>query len=154
MRIIRISLSLAFLAISSLAAFANDYGAIRGVMHDPQHRPVQGAMVMLRAKSSDWAKSATTDANGEFQFNAVLLGEYSITVAGPGFAQAPQNVIVISGSEPVVHFQLQIAGTKDERQRFRPHPKLFPPIRSLPPRSSAASTSPALPAPTAPTAWP
>jgi len=113
MRTIRISLQLAFLALASLAALANDYGAIRGVVHDPQHRPVQGAMVMLRAKSSDWAKSATTDASGEFQFNAVVLGEYSISVAGQGFEQVSQDVMVISGSVPVVHFQLQVAGTKE-----------------------------------------
>jgi hypothetical protein len=113
MRTIRISLQLAFLAIASLAAFANDYGAIRGVVHDPQHRPVQGAMVMLRAKSSDWAKSVTTDAGGEFQFNAIVLGEYSISVASQGFEQVSQNVMVISGSVPVVHFQLQVAGTKE-----------------------------------------
>src|SRR5271157_4379175 len=50
------------------AAFANVYGAIRGVVHDPQHRPIQDAMVMLHAKSSEWAKSVTTDATGEFQF--------------------------------------------------------------------------------------
>jgi hypothetical protein len=113
MRTIRISLHLAFLAIASVAALANDYGAIRGVVHDPQHRPVQGAMVMLRAKSSDWAKSATTDASGEFQFNAVVLGEYSISVAGTGFEQVSQNVMVVSGSVPVVHFQLQVAGAKE-----------------------------------------
>ena len=113
MRTIRISLQFAFLALASLAALANDYGAIRGVVHDPQHRPVQGAMVMLRAKSSDWAKSATTDASGEFQFNAVVLGEYSISVAGQGFEQVSQNVMVVSGSVPVVHFQLQIAGAKE-----------------------------------------
>ena len=113
MRIIRISLQLAFIAIASLAASANDYGAIRGVVHDPQHRPMQGAMVMLRAKSSDWAKSVTTDASGEFQFNAIVLGEYSISVAGQGFAQVSQDVMVISGSVPVVHFQLQVAGTKE-----------------------------------------
>jgi hypothetical protein len=70
-------------------------------------------MVMLRAKSSDWAKSATTDASGEFQFNAVVLGEYSISVAGQGFEQVSQDVMVISGSVPVVHFQLQVAGTKE-----------------------------------------
>jgi len=46
------------------ASFANDYGAIRGVVHDPQHRPIQNTMVMLKAKSSDWAKSVTTDATG------------------------------------------------------------------------------------------
>jgi hypothetical protein len=113
MRTIRIPLQLALLAIASVAALANDYGAIRGVVHDPQHRPVQGAMVMLRAKSSDWAKSVTTDAGGEFQFNAIVLGEYSISVAGQGFEQASQNVMVISGSVPVVHFQLQVAGAKE-----------------------------------------
>ena len=110
MRFIRISLSLAlFLAISPLAAFANVYGAVRGIVHDPQHRPVQGAMVMLKAKASDWGKTTTSDTNGEFQFNAVPLGDYSVNVASPGFAQTALEVTVISGTVPVVHFQLQIA---------------------------------------------
>jgi len=96
------------------AAFANDYGAVRGVVHDPQHRPIQNAMVMLKAKSSDWAKSVTTDATGQFQFNAVALGEYSVSVASKGFAQTSQDVIVISGSVPVVHFQLQVASANEK----------------------------------------
>jgi outer membrane receptor protein involved in Fe transport len=96
------------------AAFANVYGAVRGVVHDPQHRPVQDAMVMLKAKSSDWSKGVTTDANGEFQFNAVALGEYSVSVAGKGFAQTSQDVTVISGSVPVVHFQLQLASASEK----------------------------------------
>ena len=37
--------------------FAGDYGAVRGVVHDPQHRPIQDAMVMLKAKSSDWTRA-------------------------------------------------------------------------------------------------
>ena len=82
---------------------------VRGIVHDPQHRPVQGAMVMLKAKSSDWGKSVNTDANGEFQFNGVPLGDYSVSVASPGFAQTAQDVTVISGTVPVVHFQLHIA---------------------------------------------
>jgi hypothetical protein len=102
------------LSLSGISALANDYGAIRGVVHDPQHRPVQGAMVMLKAKLSDWTKTTSTDANGEFQLNAVPLGEYSVSVASPGFAQTSQNVIVISGSVPVVHFQLQIASANEK----------------------------------------
>jgi hypothetical protein len=97
------------LLLTSIYSFANIYGAIRGVVHDPQHRPVQGAMVMLKAKSSDWSKSLTTDASGEFEINAVPLGDYSVTVASQGFAQTAQDVTVISGTVPVVHFQLQIA---------------------------------------------
>src|ERR1039457_5631056 len=108
---------LAFVALLLItlapAAFANDYGAVRGVVHDPQHRPIQNAMVMLKAKSSEWARSVTTDPTGEFQLNAVPLGEYSVSVASQGFAQISQDVIVISGSVPVVHFQLQVASANE-----------------------------------------
>ena len=102
---------LAFAALLLIvpAAFANVYGAIRGVVHDPQHRPIENTMVMLKAKSSDWAKSVTTDATGEFQFNAVPLGDYSVSVASEGFAQTSQDVTVISGTVPVVHFLLKVA---------------------------------------------
>ena len=103
----------AVLLVSS-PAFANDYGAVRGVVHDPQHRPIQDAMVMLKSRISDWAKSATTDANGEFQLNAVPLGEYSVSVASQGFAQISQNVIVNSGSVPVVHFLLQVSAANEK----------------------------------------
>jgi len=107
-------LTFAVLLAIAPVGFANDYGAIRGVVHDPQHRPIQDAMVMLKAKSSDWAKSVTTDVNGEFQFNAVVLGEYSVSVASNGFEQISQDVVVISGSVPVVHFQLQVAAANEK----------------------------------------
>jgi len=102
------------LLVISVAAFANIFGAVRGVIHDPHHRPVQGAMVMLKSKSSEWGTSTTSDANGEYRFNAVPLGDYSVIVASPGFAQAEQDVTVVSGTEPVVHFQLQIAAAKEK----------------------------------------
>src|SRR5208282_2823263 len=102
-------LAFAAFLLMTPAAFANVYGAIRGVVHDPQHRPIQDAMVMLKAKSSEWAKSVTTDANGEFQLNVVPVGDYSVSVASKGFAQTTQDVTVISGTVPVVHFQLQLA---------------------------------------------
>ncbi len=97
--------------LATTAALATIFGALRGVVHDPQHRPVQGAMVMLKAKSSDWGKTITTDATGEFQFNGVPLGEYSVAVASPGFNQTAQDVTVISGTVPVLHFALTLAGT-------------------------------------------
>ena len=96
------------------SAFASIYGAVHGVVHDPQHRPIQDAMVMLKAKSSDWAKSVTTSATGEFQLNAVPLGDYTVSVASQGFAQTSQNVTVISGTVPVVHFQLQVALAREQ----------------------------------------
>lgn len=99
---------------TAATAFANVYGALRGVVHDPQHRPIQNAMVMLKSKSSDWAKSVITDSSGNFQMNAVPLGDYTVSVASQGFAQTAQDVTIISGSVPVVHFQLQVASTSEK----------------------------------------
>lgn len=110
MRVIRVSLLATMLALA-VPALASVFGALRGVVHDPGHRPVQGAMVMLRAKSSDWSKAAYTNAEGEFQFNAVPLGNYTVSVASPGFEQMSQDVVVESGSQPVLHYQLALAVT-------------------------------------------
>ncbi|PYX47254.1 MAG: hypothetical protein DMG79_14430 [Acidobacteria bacterium] len=64
---------------------------------------------MLKAKSSDWSVTANSDSNGEFNFNAVPLGEYVVTVAAVGFDQARQDVAVLSGSQPVLHLALNVA---------------------------------------------
>src|SRR5579863_7283807 len=94
-------------------ARATVFGSVRGIIHDPQHRPLQAAMVMLRAQSSDWAKSADTDENGEFQFNAVPIGEYLVVVVAPGFSQISQKVIVQSGTQPVLHLALKVAAANE-----------------------------------------
>jgi hypothetical protein len=108
MRVTHISGILAIILLAATAV-ATIFGSVRGIIHDPQHRPVEGAMVMLKAKSSEWSKSANTDANGNFEFNAVPIGEYSVIVANPGFVQAAQEVRVTSGTEPVVHLLLRVA---------------------------------------------
>ena len=94
-------------------AFASIFGSIRGIVHDPQHRPVENAMVMLHAKSSHWAATTNTDASGSFVFNTVPLGEYVVTVVGQGFRQSAQSVVVTSSSQPVLHFALSLATNKE-----------------------------------------
>jgi outer membrane receptor protein involved in Fe transport len=112
MRPFRLLLFSGFLLLAASAS-ATIFGSIRGVVHDPQHRPVQGAMVMLKSRSSDWAKTVYSDANGEFEFNPVPIGSYRIVVAGKGFAQRSQNVIVQSDTHPVAHFQLNVASANE-----------------------------------------
>ena len=97
----------------SLAASAAVVGSVHGVIHDPQHRPVQDAMVMIKAKNSEWASTVNSDASGDFVFSTVPLGEYVVTVAGVGFDQSQQDVMVVSGSNPVLHFALNVAGAKE-----------------------------------------
>jgi hypothetical protein len=101
--------------ILSLAVTANAtiFGAVRGIIHDPQHRPLQGAMVMLRSNTSDWAKTTNTSGDGEFEFNAVPLGEYTAVVVSPGFAQESEAVMVRANTEPVLHFLLKVAAKNE-----------------------------------------
>jgi outer membrane cobalamin receptor len=97
------------LFLCATPALGTIFGSVRGVIHDPQHRPVPRVGVTLRAANSEWTSAAVTDDAGEFNFDAVPLGEYQITVTKAGFAAASQNVVVNSNAKPVVHFQLALA---------------------------------------------
>ena len=88
---------------------ATIFGKIEGIVHDPQHRPLSGASVTLRAATSDWSQAAQTDDTGEFTFPTVPVGDYKITVAEPKFGTSEQTVTVASSSSPILHFQLAIA---------------------------------------------
>jgi outer membrane receptor protein involved in Fe transport len=101
---------------SSIAAFATIFGSVHGLIHDPQHRPVQGAQVTLHSTSSDWKQAVTSDEAGEFHFAGVPLGEYKITVDTPGFAAEEQLVSLASGRDARIHFGLTVAKTKETLQ--------------------------------------
>jgi len=103
---------LALLTIAS-AAFATIFGSVRGVVHDPQHRPIQGARVTLKAQNSDWSQSQDSRDSGGFDFTSVPLGNYTVTVSSRGFQEMHQDVIVQSDTNPVLHFELTIAGGKE-----------------------------------------
>src|SRR5579872_1045804 len=112
MRTIRVQLFTILVALS-LTASAQVVGSVRGVIHDPQHRPVANAMVMIKARASDWSATANSNADGEFVFTAVPLGEYMVTAAAVGFEQAERSVTVVSASEPVLHLALNVAAAKE-----------------------------------------
>jgi hypothetical protein len=95
-----------FLFVSS--TFATIFGTVRGVAHDPQHRPVAGASVKLKSASSDWTQTTQTDQDGAFSFSAVPVGDYLVTVTKSGFADDQQAVTVVSDSSPTLHFPLKI----------------------------------------------
>ena len=104
--------ALAFaLALFLFAPFtqATIFGSIRGIVHDPQHRPIPGAQIKLKAADSEWMQSAETNQDGEFAFLAVPIGDYVITVSGNGFETSQQNLTVVSGSSPILHIELIIA---------------------------------------------
>jgi TonB dependent receptor/Carboxypeptidase regulatory-like domain/TonB-dependent Receptor Plug Domain len=95
--------------VFGVTAFATIFGTVRGVVHDPQHRPIADASVKLKSATSDWTKMAQTDQDGAFSFTAVPVGDYLVTVTKNGFADDQQTVTVASDSSPTLHYQLAIA---------------------------------------------
>jgi hypothetical protein len=104
--------SLVFMLVFSGAAFATIFGNVRGIVHDPQHRPLAGAEVRISALTSSWSQSGAANAAGEFEFSAVPAGSYLVTVTAPGFQHLEQQITVTSGGAPVLHFQMRLEVVK------------------------------------------
>jgi outer membrane receptor for ferrienterochelin and colicin len=85
---------------------AADVGSVRGVVHDQQHRPLAEVQVRLKSATADQLEVTVTDAQGEFSFMTVPLGDYVLSFSATDFAPAAQAVTVTSGSAPVAHVQL------------------------------------------------
>lgn len=94
------------------AARPTIFGDIRGIVHDPQHRPILGAHVFIRSRTSSWAKRLQSDPNGEFELQNVPDGHYAVMVMAPGFLGVEQDATVAAGKAPILHFQLELAGLK------------------------------------------
>jgi len=95
------------LLLFCLSAHAQVLGSIRGVVHDPQHRPLADAQVSIR--NSAFSKTVPSDAAGEFQISGVPVGEYTIAASAPGFSPAEQQISVTASKSPVLHLQLELA---------------------------------------------
>jgi hypothetical protein len=105
----------AFLAVAALVALgtapasATVFSSVHGIVHDPQHRPVSGAHVWLRAKDSDFHLATETVSDGEFTLGNVPIGTYRLEVDAAGFAHVSQALTLTSGTNPVLHIPLELA---------------------------------------------
>ena len=108
----------------STAIRAADTGNIRGVVHDPQHRPIAGATIVVRARSSTWSQTTQSDSQGEFHFADVPLASYTVNISAPGFNAQEQTISVVAGKSPVLHFPLEIAGSRQQVQVTEQESKL------------------------------
>ncbi len=101
--------ALLFLAVH---AHASVFGVLKGVVHDPQHRPIRGAEVTLKAATSDWHRTASTTDEGEFLFPEVPAGDYQISFSAQGFADQTLSATVRSDNAQDLHVQLAIASVQ------------------------------------------
>jgi len=102
-------LCLGVVLLVAAPALATIFGNVRGVVDDPQGRPVPGATVLIQARDSEWTQQVQTGAGGTFEFPAVPVGQYVVTVVSTGFDQLTQAVEVESGAAVRLRLRLAVA---------------------------------------------
>lgn len=98
--------------------------SVRGIIHDPQHRPIPSAKVTLRSDETGKRQNGVTNSNGEFQFQSVAPGKYTLEARAPGFAVTDQQIQVGEKNGPVYHLLMRVA-IAPERVRVSGAPALL-----------------------------
>jgi hypothetical protein len=99
-------LLLCFLPVAS--ARATVFSQLQGIVHDPQHRPLPGAHIILTASHSRFAQSTDSNGEGAFTLPNIPLGDYTVTITHAGFETLQQSLTIHSDTSPILHFMLQI----------------------------------------------
>ncbi len=106
-------LTLGSMLLTAPIAAASILGTVRGLIHDPQHRPVSGATVKLQAVDSAFEQTINSNDAGEFVFDKIPIGEYTATVQSSGFRQEEQRLTLSSGHDVRLHFSLKLAAASE-----------------------------------------
>jgi carboxypeptidase family protein len=104
----------ALFAYSSVSA-QTDTGRIAGVVRDPVGAVVAGANVVAKNERTGEERTATTDAEGLYQFPALRASNYTVTVTAPNFAANTfTNVQINVGQEQKLDVSLTAAGVTED----------------------------------------
>jgi outer membrane receptor protein involved in Fe transport len=107
---------LSLLLLTPVVGFSSVFGTVKGIVHDPQHRPIKDAEVLLKSATSDWKQSTVTRDEGQFQLLNVPVGDYELKISAPGFAEGSRRATVTSENAQDLHIQLAIAKVQETVQ--------------------------------------
>ncbi len=100
----------AILLLSSiqLIAQANSSGSVEGTVTDASKAAVVGAEVTITNNDNGVSRSTKTTSIGEYRFDLLPVGTYSVKVVQPGFATAASNKVeLVVGRTTSVDFTLK-----------------------------------------------
>ncbi|MBP8034697.1 MAG: carboxypeptidase-like regulatory domain-containing protein, partial [Bacteroidia bacterium] len=79
---------------------------IRGTVIDKQTQsPLPGAVVSIL--NTEPMKATTTDENGKFRFDNVLLGRKQLKISLISYKEKSQTVVLTTGKETVLNIELE-----------------------------------------------
>ena len=104
------------LALAVGPALAQDVRArVQGLVTDSTQGVIAGAVVLLINEGTNVTASTTTNNNGQYLFDFVIAGNYSVSVEHPGFRKFVQkNILVQSRGDITVDARLDVGATSEQ----------------------------------------
>jgi hypothetical protein len=101
------SIFVLFIFIFYQISFAQDLTqTIRGTVLDKQTQsPLPGAVISIL--NTDPLKATTTDENGKFRFDDILLGRKQLKISLISYKEKSQTVVLTTGKETVLNIELE-----------------------------------------------
>jgi hypothetical protein len=89
-------------------------GRVRGIVQDPTGAVIAGAKVTITNKNTNVSTTSQSSGQGEYQFNDLLPGEYTVTVEASGFKKLTLNDVRVDLNQTTdVSAQVQIGGASE-----------------------------------------
>jgi outer membrane receptor protein involved in Fe transport len=95
------------LANSNAYAQATASGTIQGTVTDPSGAVVPSAQVVAKNKATDLTRTTTSSDTGDYRFELLPAGNYTITITKSGFATYVQTIEILIGQTATVNAQLK-----------------------------------------------
>jgi Carboxypeptidase regulatory-like domain/TonB dependent receptor len=90
------AMSLLLLAVAGVSAQTLERGAIHGFVYDATGGTIPGAKVTLTSTATGLKRELTSNADGAYDFEAIIPGEYTLVFEAPSFATYTVKRIVVT----------------------------------------------------------
>jgi len=105
------------LPVASLHVYAqSSRGMLLGAVQDPSGGRIPNCVVSAKNLDGSNEETAACNAAGEYRFNAIPAGRYSIAVSAPGFARMTTQAVVTAGSAARLDANLEVGRINENVQ--------------------------------------
>lgn len=112
-RLLRVLVALIFCTMTGSSLFAQESGAIRGLVSDASGAPLGAASVIVKNLETGASRTLTADMLGRYAAPALAIGKYEVTAAKPGFAsESRTGITLVVGQTAEVNLTLNLGELK------------------------------------------